>query len=158
MFCACCHNLFFLVITEETARLLTDLATIETKKGTAITAPTALSKEREQVQLDLKGHCGCLGLTKKNNKVYFYVGFQITWPIKTQVSPGGGEVKLDRLHVRLFDLSLAEKFGKPTKRCQKCFLRVVESFSRLARALLIGVKTSDFFFFRFSVLLRVFHE
>ncbi|KAJ7365469.1 hypothetical protein OS493_005577 [Desmophyllum pertusum] len=34
---------------EETARLLTDLATIETKKGTAITAPTALSKEREQV-------------------------------------------------------------------------------------------------------------
>jgi len=34
---------------EETARLLTDLADIETKKGTAITACTALSKEREQV-------------------------------------------------------------------------------------------------------------
>jgi len=34
---------------DETARLLTDLADIETKKGTAITACIALSKEREQV-------------------------------------------------------------------------------------------------------------
>ena len=39
------------IISEETARLLTDLADIETKKGTAITACTALSKEREQVSL-----------------------------------------------------------------------------------------------------------
>lgn len=41
----------FVIITEETARLLTDLANIETKKGTAITACIALSKEREQVKL-----------------------------------------------------------------------------------------------------------
>ena len=41
------------IISEETARLLTDLADIETKKGTAITACTALSKEREQVSLVL---------------------------------------------------------------------------------------------------------
>lgn len=34
---------------EETATLLTELANIETKKGMSITAPTALSKEREQV-------------------------------------------------------------------------------------------------------------
>lgn len=41
------------IISEETARLLTDLADIETKKGTAITACTALSKEREQVSFVL---------------------------------------------------------------------------------------------------------
>lgn len=41
----------FVILTEETARLLTDLANIETKKGTAITACTAVSKEREQVKL-----------------------------------------------------------------------------------------------------------
>ena len=39
------------IISEETARLLTDLADIETKKGTAITACTALSKEKGQVRL-----------------------------------------------------------------------------------------------------------
>ena len=44
------HNVRFM-ITEETASLLTELANIETKKGAAITAPTALIKEREQVQI-----------------------------------------------------------------------------------------------------------
>lgn len=34
---------------EETARLLTDLAAVETKKGMEITASTTLNKEREQV-------------------------------------------------------------------------------------------------------------
>ena len=44
-------NLFF--STEQTATLLAELAAIETKKGTTITAPTSLSKEREQVQMSL---------------------------------------------------------------------------------------------------------
>ena len=57
------------IISEETARLLTDLADIETKKGTAITACTALSKEREQVSLLLYqrrsfGRIVCFTLTK----------------------------------------------------------------------------------------------
>ena len=44
-------NCFFcFVILEETARLLTDLATIETMKGMAITASTALNKEHDQVK------------------------------------------------------------------------------------------------------------
>ena len=44
-------NCFFcFVILEETARLLTDLATVETMKGMAITASTALNKEHEQVK------------------------------------------------------------------------------------------------------------
>ena len=44
-------NRFF--STEQTATLLAELAAIETKKGTTITAPTSLSKEREQVQMSL---------------------------------------------------------------------------------------------------------
>lgn len=48
--CYPCFVIIILVLTEETASLLTELANIETKKGTAITASTALSKEREQVQ------------------------------------------------------------------------------------------------------------
>ena len=45
-------NCFFFcfVILEETARLLTDLATVETMKGMVITASTALNKEHEQVK------------------------------------------------------------------------------------------------------------
>lgn len=41
---------FCFVILEETARLLTDLAAVETKKGMEITASTTLNKEREQVK------------------------------------------------------------------------------------------------------------
>ena len=44
-------NRFF--STEQTATLLAELAAIETKKGTTITAPTSLGKEREQVQMSL---------------------------------------------------------------------------------------------------------
>ena len=43
-----CHDIHF-VLAEDTATLLTDLADIETKKGTAIHAPVSLSKDREQV-------------------------------------------------------------------------------------------------------------
>ena len=41
----------FFCLAEDTAHLLTELADSETKKGTAIHAPVAISKEREQVQL-----------------------------------------------------------------------------------------------------------
>lgn len=55
------------LISEETARLLTDLADIETKKGTAITACTALSKDREQVSLLLY----CRGSFERNISLHF---------------------------------------------------------------------------------------
>ena len=64
---------------EETARLLTDLADIETKKGTAITACIALSKEREQVKLV----CPSSRISKD----------QYCWSSIKRVSLIGGEVR-----------------------------------------------------------------
>jgi hypothetical protein len=44
------YQLFVLFYTEETAALLTELATVESKKKAAILAPLTLNKETQQVQ------------------------------------------------------------------------------------------------------------